>query len=243
MTTGVLIFVSQGRFDTMESRKEDLKSVSLFSSLSDPDLERLAAIAIPRKYRKNKVLFRQGDPGNVLFILTEGEVKVSLLSSNGKEVILKMMFAKDFFGEMSLLDGKFRSATVTTVTPCETLIIERADFTRLIGEYPEFVLEILATLNRRLRNSTKQISNITFFDAYGKVAQLLLNLVEEYGRDEGDSIVLIPKYSRQEMAGMAGLTRETFTRVLHEFQERDYLVLEGKKILIAEKELLKREVI
>lgn len=211
----------------MESRKEALRQVSLFSSLGDEDLGALASISAHEAYRKNKVLFHQGDPGNFLFVLTRGAVKISLVGSSGKEVILKILTAYDIFGEMSLLDGKFRSATVTTVEDSEALIIDRSDFTRLIQRKPPFVLDILATLNRRLRQATEQISNITLFDAYGKVAQILLNLIDELGEKEGDTIVLNPKCSRQELAGMAGLTRETFTRVLHEFQVRAYIIIRG----------------
>ncbi|PIQ96061.1 MAG: cyclic nucleotide-binding protein [Nitrospinae bacterium CG11_big_fil_rev_8_21_14_0_20_56_8] len=227
----------------MKNKEEVLRRAHLFASLSDPDLQTLAEIVVPKSYRKNQVLIRQGEPGNILFLLTSGSVKISLLGSSGREIILKFLYAHDIFGEMSLLDGKYRSATVTTLEPSRALIIYRDDFVRLIRKNPDFAMNMLADLNRRLRQATDQIASLTFFDAYGRVAQVLLNLSEKQGRREGAWIRLTLNCSRQEMAALAGLSRETFTRVLHEFQARGYLNVKGKTIMIADEALLKREIL
>ena len=218
-----------------------LKQVSIFSLLTEKDLQEILSISVQKSYKKNEVVFHQGDPGSVLFVLISGVVKISLFDSKGKEIILKMLYEKSFFGEMSLLDGQFRSATVTAIEKSKALIIYPDNFTRLIKQKPHFVFEMLATLNRRLRKADEKIASLTFFDAYGKVAQVLLDLSEEKGKRDGDIISLDLDQSRHEMAKMAGITRETFTRILNEFQVRGCVKVDNKKLLILDSNILKRE--
>ena len=227
----------------MIPKTELLKQVPIFSGLSQADLEEIVAIADKKSFGKNEGIFFQGDPGSFLFILVSGSAKISLIGPTGKEAILKMLYPNDFFGEMSLLDGQFRSATITSLEKSEAIIISRKDFCALIQKNPEFVLNILSIQNRNLRKATEKIASLSLFDAYGRVAQVLIDLTEQEGIPEGDSIALKLNYSRQELAGMAGLARETFTRILHEFEERGYLTVSRKKILIEDKAFLKREII
>lgn len=222
---------------------ELLKQVPIFSGLSQTDLEEIVAIADKKSYGKNEGIFFQGDPGSFLFILVSGSAKISLIGPSGKEAILKMLYPNDFFGEMSLLDGQFRSATIISLEKSEAIIISRKEFCGLIKKNPEFVLNILSIQNRNLRKATEKIASLSLFDAYGRVAQVLIDLTEQEGISEGDSIALKLNYSRQELAGMAGLARETFTRILHEFEERGYLTVSRKKILIEDKAFLTREII
>jgi CRP-like cAMP-binding protein len=220
------------------------KKVSLFSSLDENMLQEIASITSEKLYRKNEVIFHQGDPGSVLFILKSGTVKISLFDQTGKEVILKMLYENDFFGEMSLLDGHFRSATITALDACKALRIKREDFIRLIKEYPSMAFNMLIAVSRRLRKADEKIASLTFSDSYGRVAKVLLDLIEKK-REEEPSLahVLALTFSRQELANMAGVSRETFTRMLHEFQVQGCLKVEGKKILVIDEAVLKREVL
>ncbi|MFQ5450958.1 MAG: Crp/Fnr family transcriptional regulator [Nitrospinaceae bacterium] len=227
----------------MAAKIEILKNIPLFSSLDEKHIEELASIAVEKHFRKNQIIFNQDDTSNALFIIKAGMVKISIADSNNNEFILKMIAGNDFFGEMSLLDGKPRSATATAVEECKTLIIHREDFIRLIQKNPAVALALMTILAVRLRYTTENISNLTFYDAYGKVAKCLLYLKEKIGRQEDEKIVLNLKISRQELANLAGITRETFTRILREFQSRGCIQVTGKDIVILDESILKREII
>lgn len=227
----------------MSYKIHTLSKVSLFSSLEDEQLKQIASITIEKSYRKNEVIFHENDSGSALFILRSGTVKISLVDPNGKEAILKMLYENDFFGEMSLLDGHFRSATVIAMEDCKALSILQKDFVRFIKQYPSIILSIVSTLSRRLRKTDEKIAALVFSDSYGKTARVLLDLAAEKGKRVGNSVVLEFPVSRQEMASIAGMSRETLTRMLNEFQVRGCLKLEGKKIVILDEAILKRELI
>lgn len=220
---------------------ERLRQVFIFSSLEDKHLSEISAIAGEKSFEKNEVIFTQGDPGSVLFILLSGTVKVSLIDAYGKETTLKMLYENDFFGEMSLLDGHFRSATVTALEPTKALTIFREDFIRLIQKNPLTVLNIVTVLCGRLRKADEQIGSLTFLDSFGKVAHTLLDLASQEGERKNGSIVLNLRFTRQELANMAAVSRETLTRILYEFQARGCLKVEGKKIVILDEGLLRQE--
>lgn len=227
----------------MVAKIESLKNIPIFSSLSEKHLEELSEIMLEKTYRKNQVIFDQGDPGNSLIIIKSGLVKISLVDSNNHEFIIKTFSVHDFFGEMSLLDGGPRSATATAVEDTKALIIFRDNFIGLIQKNPSVALGMLSELSIRLRTTTENISNLTFFDAYGKVAQCLLDLADKIGKREDDGVAIQLTLSRQELANMSGLSRETFARILKEFQVRGCLKVQGKKILILNEKIMRREIV
>jgi len=227
----------------MAAKIQSLKNIPVFSSLSEKHLGELSEIMLEKIYRKNQVIFDQGDPGNSLIIIKNGLVKISLVDSNNHEFIIKTFGGNDFFGEMSLLDGGSRSATATAVEDTRALIIFRDNFIGLIQKNPSVALGMLTELSNRLRTTTENISNLTFFDAYGKVARCLLDLADKIGTREEAGLGIQLTLSRQELANMSGLSRETFARILKEFQVRGCLKVQGKKILILNEKIMRREII
>jgi len=227
----------------MAANIQSLKNIPIFSSLSKTHLEELSEIMLEKTYRKNQVIFDQGDPGSSLIVIKSGLVKISLVDSNNHEFIIKTFSVNDFFGEMSLLDGGSRSATATAVEDTQALIIFRENFISLIQKTPSMALGMLTELSNRLRTTTENISNLTFFDAYGKVAQCLLSLAEKFGEREEDGVSIQLTLSRQELANMSGLSRETFARILKEFQVRGCLKVQGKKIIILDEKVMRREIV
>jgi len=135
----------------MVAKIESLKNIPIFTSLSEKHLEELSEIMLEKTYRKNQVIFDQGDPGNSLIIIKSGLVKISLVDSNNHEFIIKTFSVNDFFGEMSLLDGGPRSATATAVEDTQALIIFRDNFVGLIKKNPSVALGMLTELSNRLR--------------------------------------------------------------------------------------------
>ena len=232
----------------MEDRLESLRQVPLFSSLSEQDLKVIISISRQKTYVKGDVIINQGDEGSLLFVLLSGTVKISLLDSHGKEIIIRRRYKDNFFSEMSLLDGQKRTATVTALEDIQALIIYRKEFNLLIQQKPHVVLEILSTLNRRLRTATEKISSLKFLDAWGKAAEVLLNLYlpidgEKKSPDGMERPRLV--HSREDMAKIAGISRETFARTLNEFENSGYIRFDNKGIIITApaklKEIISRE--
>ena len=213
----------------------------MFSDLSDPDLDILLNIVVERSYRKGEVIFHAEDSGSVLFILKSGTVKISISDGKGKEDILKIVSSGDFFGEMSMLDDQHRSATVTAMEKCSALIIQRELFIDFIKKYPQIPLKMLATLCRRFRKTDEKIATLRFADAYGKVAKAILDIADENGIRKENGIEISHMLSRQDLADIAGVTRETATRILIEFQKSGCIKVKGKTISILNEATLRRE--
>lgn len=218
-----------------------LRNILLFSELPDPDMDELLEIIVEKQYRKDEVIFHVDDPGSAIFILKSGLVKISICDGNGREDILKIIYPPDCFGEMSILDGQHRSATVTAMEKSHALLIKRDKFINLIRKQPQIALNMLAIMSRRVRKTDEKIASLRFADAYGKVAKVILDLAEENGVRENGVIVINLKFGRQELADLAGVTRETVTRILNEFHGSGRLIVDGKQIVINNEAALRRE--
>ncbi len=229
----------------MGLKDELLKGVDLFSALDDSLLEVISKLLIEKNFRKGEIILVEEDDSNQsLFIIAKGEVKVVLTAEDGREAILATLKEGDFFGEMALLDGEPRSATVRAVEESRLLMIRREDFLENVRKQPELALTLLGEMSRRLRKSNRQISSLALMKVYGRVAATLLQLMEERGvrtkTKEGKNIIVVrDRPTQQSIAEMSGTTRETVSRVLNFFQKKGYIVLHGKDLLILQEEELK----
>jgi CRP-like cAMP-binding protein len=218
-----------------------LRKVPLFSELSEDELRQLAGVVREQHYRRNVTIFHINDPGNALFIIKSGMVKVTIEDQTGREIILRILYPMDFFGEMALIESLPRSATVTTQEPTEALVMYRDHFLLLIEKTPRILLNMTATLSRRLRRMNELIRSLAFYDVYGKVARVLLELVTERGRQTEKGMVIDLRFTQQELAELAGMSRETMTRTLRDFQQAGVVHIESGIITILEIDMLRRE--
>lgn len=219
-----------------------LKNVSLFSELDDEELRQLASVVREQHYKKHTTIVHVDDPGSSLYVLKSGLVKITIEDQHGYEMILRMLYPTDFFGEMSLLDGEPRSATVTAQELSEVLTISREHFLSIMEKFPRILLKMTAVLSKRLRKANELIHSLAFFDVYGKVARVLLNLAAERGRVTDQGTVIDMRLTQQELAELAGMTRETMARTLREFQQAGCIRVESGIISILELDMLRREV-
>ncbi len=226
-------------------KHELLKGVDLFSSLDDAQLNTISAMGVEKPYKKGDIILMEDDQSNQsFFLIVKGEVKVVLTAEDGREAILASLKEGDFFGEMSLLDGEPRSATVRAVEDSRLFTIRREDFLASLRKQADLSLALLGEMSRRLRKSNRQISSLALMRVYGRVAATLLQLMEERGMrtrtKDGKSIIVVKdRPTQQFMADMSGTTRETVSRVLNYFQKKGYIVLDGKDLLILQEEELK----
>jgi len=219
-----------------------LKKVPLFSELDDGELQQLAAVVREHHYKKHTTIVHVDDPGNALYILKSGLVKVTIEDQHGYEMILRILYPTDFFGDMSLLDGMPRSATVTTQEFSDVMTISRDHFLNIIEKSPKTLLKMTVVVSQRLRKANELIHSLAFFDVYGKVARTLLNLAQERGRVTEQGTVIDMRLTQQELAELAGMTRETMARTLREFQQAGCIRVESGVISILALDMLRREI-
>ncbi|MDP2983188.1 MAG: Crp/Fnr family transcriptional regulator [Candidatus Latescibacter sp.] len=217
------------------------REIPLFSSLKDEELEAIARVSVLKNCPKDTLILIEDEEGDALFIIREGKVKVTSFSETGKEVIFSILGVGDFFGDMSLLDGKPRSASVISIEESSVYILRRADFHSIIEKHPNIALKLLKELTSRLRKADERIESLAFLDVRGRVAGILLQLAEESGEKTPEGIVIRSRPTHQDLANMVGTTRETVTRILKQIENGNYITLSGKDVTILDTERLKRE--
>lgn len=225
----------------MEAKKF-LKNVPLFSDFSEEELDKLLAISKEKTYPKDSIIFQRDEIGNFFFLICSGKVKVILETEEGKEGILSILYPKEFFGEMSLLDGEPRSASIVALEDTSVLLINRDDFLNLLYKHPEIALKILKTLSLRLRKANRQIETLMFLDAPGRIARTLIDIAEEKGKKTEEGICIDLEFTRQELGNLIGVSRETTIRVLRSFEEDGILSIERNHIIIRDIEKLKKRI-
>ena len=209
-----------------------LKNVPLFEELGNDEVHALAEVSMVRHVPEDAIILLAEEEGDTLFVIVDGRVKVTVLSEDGREVILSILKDGDIFGEMSLLDGKPRSASVIATDDTELIILRRTDFLSRLERYPQMASKMLSTLATRLRRTNRQVESLALLNVYGRIAGTLLQLAEDQGVSEDRGIVIPERPIHQEIANMAGTTRETVSRVLNDLERRDYIQRDGRKIVI-----------
>ena len=209
-----------------------LRNVSLFESLDQQELEALSDVTFTRTFSKDNVIILAEEEGDTLFILKKGQVKVSIVSEEGREVILSLLGPGSVFGELSLLDGKPRSANVVAIEETDLLMLRRADFLQLIYKTPQIATALLAELATRMRKTDRQIEGLALLDVTSRISDTLLQLATEQGAETADGVTIESRPTHQELANMSGTTRETVSRVLKRLEGQGYINRNGRKITI-----------
>jgi CRP/FNR family cyclic AMP-dependent transcriptional regulator len=213
------------------------RKLPLFAELDDRELAAIAAVAKTRRYAKDDVIFHADESGDVFCIIREGKVKITMISPEGKEIILSMMGPGDFFGEMSLLDDEPRSATVVATEPLEVITIWRSDFLEILRENFSITKKILIELSRRVRRTSNRIESLATMDVYGRLARFFLDLAQQQGKVLDNGYVAVTRPTHQAIANMIGTSRETVSRLIHELIRQDLLLSEGKTVYLSKNAL------
>ena len=211
---------------------ELLKNLPLFGDLDDEELVEIWNHVQTRSYKKGNIILFEEDPGDSLFIIKEGKVKITRLSEEGREVILSILGEGEFFGEMSILDGEARSANVIALADSEVFVLKREEFINILTSNPQIAITLLEELAGRIRKSDQQIEYLSLADAENRVAMTLLRLAEESGTFKMGQVTIEELPMQQDMANMSGTSRETISRMLSEFTEKEYIDRKGKKLII-----------
>jgi CRP/FNR family cyclic AMP-dependent transcriptional regulator len=210
-----------------------LATIPLFSGLQRDELNKFAELTRERAYPKGSVILFQDDPGDSLFVLRQGRVKVVLIGEDGREVILGVLEPGAHFGELALIDDQPRSAHVIAMDDAQLLILRREDFRRRVEANPSVAWALLTELSRRLRRADQKIGGLVLLDVPGRIARLLLDLADESGGPTIEKAL-----THQTIAQMIGASRETVSRAMKEFQDQGLIRVERRRIALGNREAL-----
>ena len=225
----------------IEFAAEALGRCHLFAGMSGESLAAIARTLRARRFRRGEVLFHEGDPGDALFVVASGAVKVVVPSDEGEEAILATLRRGDFLGELALLDGAPRSASAVALEATEALALPRDQFLALVAREPAIRDALLASLSRELRRLTTHVAELHFLDLTGRLASRVARLAEEHGERLPDgSIRLDAPLTQSDLAAMIGATRQSVNKLLGEFEADGLLRIERDSIYVPNLERLTR---
>ena len=214
------------------STAQHLRNVPIFSDLKDTDLNIISDKMVSRTYEKGQMILLEESQGETFFIIISGAVKVTRLSDDGREVILAMLGESDFFGEMSLLDGEGRSANIVANEDAEVLTLSRSDFLDCLETYPKIAIALLEELAIRLRKSDQHIESLSLSDSEHRIAITLIRFAQELGTIKQGDVRIKSLPFQQDIANMAGTSRETVSRTLKLLEEKNLVQKDGKDLII-----------
>jgi CRP/FNR family cyclic AMP-dependent transcriptional regulator len=220
---------------------EALGRCRLFAGVGPEPLRAMARTLRSRRFRRGEVLFHEGDPGDALFVVASGAVKVVVPSEDGEEAILATLRRGDFLGELALLDGAPRSASAIALEATEALALPRDQFLALVATEPAIRDALMASLAGELRRLTTHVAELHFLDLTGRLAARLARLAEEHGdRLPDGTIRLDAPLTQSDLAAMIGATRQSVNKLLGEFETDGLLKMERDVIVVPNLDRLAR---
>lgn len=216
-----------------------LRGVELLNGLSADDLLRLAQFCQIVKFRRAERIFTESQPGACLYVVMAGRVKIFGSSTQGRSKTFAYLEPGDFFGEMSLIDDEVRSASASVLEDSVLIMLKRDDYQKLLLSRPAIALSVMKTLSSRLRRANKEIEALSFNNVLGRIAQILLDLADRYGKKTDEGIRIEMEMSHKELAEMAGTAREVISRVISRFRRMGCVSFFDNKIIITDHDKLK----
>ncbi|ULN35949.1 Crp/Fnr family transcriptional regulator [Mycolicibacterium smegmatis] len=219
---------------------EVLARAGIFQGVQPSAVAALAQQLEPVSFSRGHVVFTEGEPGETLYIITSGKVKIGRKSVDGRESLLTLMGPSDMFGELAIFDPGPRTSTVTALSDVQAVMMHRKVLRNWIADRPEIAEQLLRVLARRLRRTNDNLSDLIFTDVPGRVAKQLLHLAQRFGTREGNSLRVDHELTQEEIAQLVGSSRETVNKALSDFAQRGWIRVQGKSILIDNTERLAR---
>ena len=190
--------------------------------------------------RKGEIIFNEGDPGDSLYIVQSGKIKLGRRAADGRQNLIALTGPSDMIGELSLFDPGPRTATATAVTDARLARLRKTALRPWLTNRPEIAEQLLRVLARRLRRTNNNLADLIFTDVPGRVAKQLLQLAQRFGTQEGGALRVTHDLTQEEIAQLVGASRETVNKALADFAHRGWIRLEGKSVLISDSERLAR---
>lgn len=218
---------------------EYLRKIPYFNTLNENSLKELNSITIIKEYEKGSTIFFEGDTGDAIYFVKSGKVKISKISQQGKEHIIKIMEEGNIFAESLLFIGGVYPATAEAIEDSVVIVLKNKDIENLILKNNEIALGIIKLMAKRLQNVAVIIENLALKDSLGRTVSILLTIAREKGIKNKEGISIELNLSRQDLANMVGTSRENVIRILSQLDKEDVIKLERHKIIIKDMDRLK----
>jgi CRP-like cAMP-binding protein len=216
-----------------------LKKIPLFQDLSHETTHRLVQCIEMREVRRRQVIYLPGDPGQAVFFVNGGRVKISKVTRDGKELTLAYRGPGEIFGELVMIDGGPREEMAEAMENALITELERGEFERLVQKEGMIGYRLSKVIAQRRREVENKIEQLIFKDVNAKLAELLLRLANEYGIEDSRGTLVSLKITHQEMANLIGSTRETVSLTLSQFKRKGLIQTDGRKVILADREGLR----
>ena len=217
-----------------------LRRAPLFASLDDEAFAALTKEITEVDLSRGATLFHEGDPGDQLYFIVSGKIKLGRTASDGRENLVAVMGPGEIFGEMALFDPSPRSTSATAVSETRLAGLKHENLRKVIQHSPEVSAQLLQALARRLRRTNENLADLVFSDVPGRVAKALLDLADRFGRPATDGILVAHELTQEELAQLVGASRETVNKALADFASRGWLRLEPRSVIIMDVERMAR---
>jgi len=215
-------------------------TVPLFDALDEQDQAELRSLMAETTLRRGETLFNEGDPGDRLYIVLDGKVKLGHTASDGRENLLAVLGPGELLGELTLFDPGPRSTTATAVAPTRLLALEHDTLMDFAQSRPALSRHMLKALAQRLRRTNESLADLVFSDVPGRVAKALLDLADRFGQVTDEGVHVPHDLTQEELAQLVGASRETVNKSLAEFVSRGWIRLEGRAVLLIDIDRLRR---
>lgn len=227
----------------MTENKDILKNISLFRYLADEQLAEVAKAVLERNYQRGRFIFMEGEPGEAIFFVKTGRVKISKQTSDGREHILHFVHPGEIFAEVVLFGDEHHPttypATAEVVEDCCVGMIRNHDMERIIKASPDLAMGMLKILAARLRLAQRQINDLALMDVPRRMASMLLYLIAEQGIITPEGFRIEMSLTNQDLANMIGTSRETANRVLNDFRRQGIILVDKQQIVVLNVKKLK----
>lgn len=221
----------------------DLKRIPLFEGIDERDLVPLAEVAYVKIYQKGELICEKGGPGDALFITRSGKVRVFTTDEEEHEIALHVYGPGSFFGELALLDGLPRSASVAAMETSEILVLPRQEFMTQLEAHPHVILHIIAAITKRLRITTERAEQMAFLNIYGRLAYQLLDLAERHGRPVAQGVEIDMDLAPEDLASLAGVDPQGLGRVLQFYSDAGLVEVKWPRIVVRDEQGLRQRLI
>ncbi|AIT60127.1 CRP-like cAMP-activated global transcriptional regulator GlxR [Corynebacterium doosanense] len=222
----------------MENVQEILSRAGIFQGVDPSAVNSLITELESANFARGTTIFDEGEPGDRLYIIISGKVKLARHASDGRENLLTVMGPSDMFGELSIFDPGPRTSSAVCVTEVQAATMNSELLKKWISDHPEISQQLLRVLARRLRRTNASLADLIFTDVPGRVAKTLLQLANRFGIQEGSSLRVNHDLTQEEIAQLVGASRETVNKALATFAHRGWIRLEGRSVVIVDTEHL-----
>lgn len=219
-----------------------LQRINLFKEMPPDEMEELARLTRMELAKRKETIFFPGESSHQVYLLKTGRVKISRISEEGREITLALLQPGEIFGELEILEGSLRDTVAEAMEDSQLCVIQKEQFLSLIRKQPELSFRLTKLIGLRLRQIESRVEDLVFRDVPSRLAHLLLQLSEDYGKAMPEGVLLNIKVTHQEMANLIGSIRETVSAALGEFKKEGLIAFDGRKIILLRPDLLRGQI-